>query len=170
MNKILAASSLALTVFFLNPIQSNADWNTPQTRHGYGWLQGRALNTMPWLHFHGPLYNYGPYTTPGHVPMYVKNPHIGAYTPAYPSAYYGYEAPIYYPNTIAPVFPGRPMGAPAGPNYVPLAASEPPMAAPIASAPATSEQRVATQPAASNYYGNSRPAFFGSFRTSSLRR
>jgi hypothetical protein len=173
MKKILAAAAFTLTALCTNPLQSSADWNNPQTRYGMGWLEGRALNSKPWLHFHGPLYNYGPYTAPGHLPMFIENPKIGAYTPAYPPAYYGYEFPGYYPTTIAPYFPARPMPTLTAPTNLHYSQAEPPMATPVAdgSAPAANQSVVSPTPqsaAPSSYSG--RPGIFGQFRTTGFRR
>lgn len=171
MNKVLAATSLALFGLVLNPIQTHAEGNTPQTRFGKGWLEGKALNSMPWIHFHGPLYNYGPYTAPGHEPMFVKYPHFGAYVPAYPPAYYGYENPPYYPNTIAPYFPARPAQTLTAPTNLYYSQGEPPLAAPMASAPTSGTSPVVVEPApATSSYSGRTPLFSGQFRSTGFRR
>ena len=166
--KKFVAAAFALGMLVLQPAASRADWNKPQTRHGHGWIQGIALNTMPWLHFHGPLYSYGPYTGPGHVPMYVKNPIWGAYVPAYPVSYYGYENPPYYPNTIQPSFPAAPQQTLTGPtNYYYSQGGIPATAAPVAS-PSVSQQPVG-EAAAATYASGRTPLFSGQFR-SNFRR
>ena len=163
MKKILAAAVLALAL----PATSQAQWRDPQARSGMTWLQGKALNTMPWIHFHGPLYNYGPYHTPGHYPMWVKDPLHGKYTPAFPPAYYGYEYPLYLQNTVQPHFAPPPVHGPAAPTNLYYSQGEPPLANPMASAPATS-QPVAVQPSApTTTSSSSRP---GIFHRTGLRR
>jgi hypothetical protein len=166
MKRIVLAALFATSLLVIKPSHSQAFGKHPQTYHGYGWLQGTALNVWPWLHFHGPLYNYGPYTTPGHVPMFVNNPWCGNYTPAYPSAYYGYESPPYYPNTIQPYFPGRPLQALTAPTNLYYAQGQPAESPPaVATTPPANEPAATTQPSTDAYYGGRSPIFFGQFRT-----
>lgn len=89
MRRLLWASALAVSALVLRPAESKAYWGSPQCAHGMKWLEGKALNFMPFNHFNGPLFSYGPYNLPGYYPMYVANPHHGAYVPAYPAGYYG---------------------------------------------------------------------------------
>jgi hypothetical protein len=102
--------------------------------------------------------------------MFVKYPHFGAYVPAYPPAYYGYENPPYYPNTIAPYFPARPAQTLTAPTNLYYSQGEPPMAAPMASAPASGENPVVVQPAPATTYSGRTPLFSGQFRTTGFRR
>lgn len=161
MKKLLSAA-FVVAALALQPSQSQAFWNTPQKDHGLGWLKGKALNTTPWMHFHGPLFNYGPYTTPGHVPNFVPNPIHGGYYPAYPPAYYGYENPAYAPNTIQPYFPSAPMQNYTAPLniYTPAAVSAAPSSpVPVATTPTTAPSEE-VQPAAASRT----PGILGSFR------
>jgi hypothetical protein len=103
MKKLLGAAALAVALLAVRPAETQAYWGSPQCAQGFGWLKGHALNFLSWNHFEGPIYSYGPYNTPGYVPMFVKNPHVGAYNPAYPAAYYGYGG-----------YGGYGYGAPAG--------------------------------------------------------
>ena len=105
MKNLLLASALAVSLLAFSPGESKAFWNMPQSSAGYGWLGGRAINVCPGIHFHGPLYNYGPcYSGPGYQYQYVQNPICGSYIPADPSVYYGlnYQGP----NTWGYVNPG----------------------------------------------------------------
>jgi len=75
---------------------------------GFGWLQSKAVRHGGWIHFHGPLYNYGPYYGgPGYQTMNVHPGFHNGYHPAYPQAVYGggygYSAG---PVTSAPVAGG----------------------------------------------------------------
>jgi hypothetical protein len=88
--RLLCAAAVAVAALVARPGEAKAYWGSPQCWQGFPWLQGKALNCMPWIHYHGPLYSYGPYNVPGYIDMYVKNPHCGAYIPAYPAGYYGY--------------------------------------------------------------------------------
>ncbi len=168
MKRIYLAALFATSLLVFQPSHSQAFGKYPQTYHGYGWLQGKAMNTMPWLHFHGPLYNYGPYTTPGHVPMFVS-PWCGNYTPAYPSAYYGYENPPYYPNTIQPYFPAAPMQTLTAPTNLYYSQGQPAEEPPAVASTPKAVEPTTPQPTAGSYYGGRAPVFFGQFRTN-LRR
>lgn len=89
---------------------------------GFGWLQSKAVRHGGWIHFHGPLYNYGPYYGgPGYQTMNVHPGFHNGYHPAYPQAVYGggygngYSAgPVTAaPATSAPVTSGTSSPAPA---------------------------------------------------------
>jgi len=149
MKKLLFAASLALSILATAPCESRAYWNSPQTAAGFGWWQSRALNFFPSMHFHGPLYNYGPYNGGyGYENQFVRNPHIGAYVPADPSVYM--NQPGYVPtqwSTINPAFNNQnfPQGPSASPGnfYNGLPQQTPPMAqvptpaqAPVVASPA----------------------------------
>lgn len=164
MKKILSAAAFALTLLALSPSQSRAEWNKPQQRHGFGWWPSLALNTTPWIHFHGPLYNYGPYTGPGHVPMAVKNPWSGSYMPAYPQSYYGYQDPIASSGIIPPNFHAAPQQTLTAPTNLYYSQAAPSTASPVASAPQNAQPAVA-QPSVDNYSNAKAPGIFGQFRT-----
>ena len=57
---------------------------------GFGWLKSKAVRHAGFIHFHGPLYNYGPYYGgPGYQTMNVHPGFHNGYHPAYPQAVYG---------------------------------------------------------------------------------
>jgi hypothetical protein len=142
MKKLLGAAALAVALLAVRPAETQAYWGSPQCAQGFGWLKGHALNFLSWNHFEGPLYSYGPYNLPGYVPMFVKNPHVGAYNPAYPAAYYGYGA---YGN-----------GAPAGYfGATPASAS--------AAAPAQKVESIPTSAPAPEVYSSGRIGFRARF-------
>ncbi|MCE9534548.1 MAG: hypothetical protein K8T89_26010, partial [Planctomycetes bacterium] len=109
----LLTTTLTISLFTLSAKPANAYWNSPQNNHGYGWFLGHAMNCMPSLHFHGPLYSYGPYTGPGYQTMYIPGAHWGSYVPAYPPAYYGMQG---FPNSWNQSNPAYyvPQGGPGG--------------------------------------------------------
>lgn len=91
MNKVLSGSLVALATLVISPSQSQAFWNSPQCSGGFGKLGACVYNCCPGIHFHGPLYNYGPhYNGPGYEYMRIGPPHCGNYVPAYPASYYGF--------------------------------------------------------------------------------
>ena len=120
MNKFLLCSLLAAASVAFVPGESKAFWNSPSCCHGYGWLDCHALNCMPWIHMHGPLYSYGPYTTQGYQNQYVRDPLCGAYIPAYPATYYGFGGNYYgnAPYLGAQGAPPAAATAPAPPRTV----------------------------------------------------
>lgn len=121
MKKLYLAIALAITFLAGSPREASAFWNSPQCCAGMSWWQCKALNSMPWLHYNGPLYNYGPYYGGyGYEDLFVRNPYCGAYVPANPSTYY-YQygnqptqwsainpALNYYGQGYAPGVPGYP--------------------------------------------------------------
>ena len=83
---LLAVAALGLSA--ATPAKSQAFFNL--SSHGFGPLDSYALNTCFGIHYHGPLYNYGPYYG-GQGYLYQNvNTRCGYYTPAYPLASYGY--------------------------------------------------------------------------------
>jgi hypothetical protein len=129
MRTSLSAFTLTLGLLAGSPATSAAFWNSPQTYAGFGFFPGYALHSCPKSHFHGPLYNYGPYYpgTVGYQDMFVQNPYCGAYVPAWPSTYTNYGTPqtqwhylnpalINAPDYAGGTVPeGEPAIAPAGP-------------------------------------------------------
>lgn len=97
MKRLLSAAAIAVAALVARPGEAQAYWGSPQCWQGFPWLQGKALNCMPWIHYNGPLFSYGPYNVPGYVDMYVKNPHCGAYIPAYAPGYAVEAAPVAAP-------------------------------------------------------------------------
>ncbi len=93
MKRLLLFCSLSTILFLSVPSSSKAFWNDSQNRHGFGWWQGCALRWNAFIHFHGPLYSYGPYCGQGYAYMNICDPIIGAYLPAYPAVYYGSPNP-----------------------------------------------------------------------------
>ena len=123
MKRIVWLGAFTLSFLVLLPNQSRA-WDNikPQYAHGFGWLKAKAYNSAPWIHAHGPLYNYGPYDMgQGYNWMYFNQPHHGVYQPAYDFSNYGVgaAAPVEYAPAPAhaQVQPQQPTVAPA--NYYP---------------------------------------------------
>ncbi len=120
MKKLLSLFVLAVSIVAISPGESRAYWNSPQTTAGFGWWHSRALNFFPSAHFHGPLYNYGPYYGGyGYQDQFVRNPHIGSYMPAYPSVYQNMPGHIetqwntVNPVLTSPVYPQAPIASPS---------------------------------------------------------
>jgi len=182
MQKLLVAAALTAALVTLQPAKSHAFWNSPQNSQGYTWLQGKALNFLSFTHFHGPLYNYGPYYGPGYQWMFVANPWCGAYVTALPtSAYGGYKvAPwsnfnnLPYPRTPAggvgwapapPTPPGAPPLADGQPPVVTAPASDTPSipVAPKATTPGAPSPKPSKMPSSTksdSYYGGPVPEYF----------
>jgi hypothetical protein len=120
MRKILLAGVLAALAMVALPDRSFAWGKSPYNSHGYGWLGSMAFRWHSWIHMDGPLYNYGPYNTPGLVVMHIPQPYHGSYTPADPTlwnrgyapygpvaGYPAYGVPGYLPANMQPA-PGAP--------------------------------------------------------------
>jgi hypothetical protein len=94
MKRILWLGSFTLSFLLLQPVFARAaGYGVPaDCAHGFGWLKAKCLNRAPWIHQHGPLYNYGPYCPwgPGYNQLEIPLHQLGYYVPAYPAAYYGY--------------------------------------------------------------------------------
>jgi hypothetical protein len=116
MKRILWLGSFTLSFLLLQPVHSQAgNYFVPvDCAHGFGKLKAKALNSMPWIHQHGPLFNYGPYQPygVGYNWLYVPPHHLGRYVPAYPyssySGQYG-QAPM---APAAPAMPAAPVHSP----------------------------------------------------------
>jgi hypothetical protein len=106
MKRFLLAGILAALALVALPDQSHAWGRNPYNSHGYGWLGSLAFRTKPGIFYDGPLFNYGPYNTQGHVIMHIPQPYHGSYTPADPTLWNRGYAPY------AP-YPGYPNGVPA---------------------------------------------------------
>lgn len=151
MKKLLSGSIVALAALAFSPSQSQAFWNSPQCSGGFGKFGACVYNCCPGIHFHGPLYNYGPtYGGPGYEYMRIGPPHCGAYVPAYPASYYGMGG--CYSNWAAANPYARPMGSAGFAQPPAVHASEshhsfvpPPVINPTSSA---------------GYFGGVVPAFF----------
>ncbi len=93
MKRLLWLSAISITFFLSVPGSSSADGRTPPGNRGFSCWEACALRWNAWIHFHGPLYSYGPYCGQGYAYMFVPQPFCGTYLPAYPAAYYGYPTP-----------------------------------------------------------------------------
>lgn len=133
MRQLLFMGAIAAAALFLMPDRSQAQglgfgYGYGQRTAPYGFLGRLATHHMQWIHQDGPLYNYGPYYTPGHVTMHIPKPYHGAYVPAdytlWNNGYghygygYGYGAGYpaqaqAYPQTAPPA--AAPVAAPAAP-------------------------------------------------------
>jgi hypothetical protein len=85
MNKLFLAGVLAALALVLLPDRSHAGGRNPYDAHGMHWLHALAYKTKPGIFYDGPLYNYGPYNTQGHVIMHIPQPYHGWYVPADPT-------------------------------------------------------------------------------------
>ena len=155
MRNTLAGLALVVGGLLAAPGTASAFWNSV---HGYGPLQSRAVNFMPGIHYHGPLYNYGPYYGgPGYNYQVVPGPHHGTYNTAYPIPYYsgqqpgqGYSVGSTYPSgySVAPASSGVQYQS-APPPRMEGQAQQAPQRLPAAVAPGqlTSYPGYLTQPA-----------------------
>jgi hypothetical protein len=132
MKRILWLGSFTLSFLLLQPVFARAaGYGVPaDCAHGFGWLKAKCLNRMPWIHQHGPLFNYGPYCPwgPGYNQLEIPLHQLGYYVPAYPAAHYGYGygQPHGYghPVPAAPVAPAP--AVPAAPVHAPRAIMQAP--------------------------------------------
>ena len=92
MKRLLWLSAISIT-FFLSVPGPPARMRNPPGNRGFSCWEACALRWNAWIHFHGPLYSYGPYCGQGYAYMFVPQPFCGTYLPAYPAAYYGYPTP-----------------------------------------------------------------------------
>ena len=118
MTKLFLPWALPVSLLAFSPGIVKAEWNSPQSGGGYSGLRAMALNCCPGIHFHGPLYNYGPcYSGPGFQNQFVTNGHCGGYVPAYASTYQGLPRnPPTQWQSINPGVPGYPFASTQGPN------------------------------------------------------
>jgi hypothetical protein len=149
MQKVLFASALAIAVLAASPGRSMA-WETdPFNAHGFSWFKAKVFKHMQWIHYDGPLYNYGPYNTPGHVSMHIPNPWHGTYIPNTAAAQYaGMGGGFGYGYGAAPTaVAAAPAPVATAPAVAPVPAKPiPPTSAPAA-APAIPQGRPTTIPA-----------------------
>ena len=115
MKRILGLGAFTLTFLILLPVRSEAGEVPPANAHGFGPLKAFSLNFAPWIHHHGPLYNYGPYNdySQGYLYMQFSAHQLGYYRPAYPinnyGAYPAYPAPLPVAPVVVPVVPVTPV-------------------------------------------------------------
>ena len=112
MRRLLPAAVLAVPAFLINTEVASA--NPPPGLAQYG-CAGFCMKMFPFIHQHGPLFNYGPYY--GYYPFEPYGPwdaylryNGGGMAPG------GYAAPAYQPAPTAPgtAVPTAPTVAPAG--------------------------------------------------------
>ena len=107
MKRLFALGALAAAGLLSSASPARA-WDNPAWgNYGYGPLGAFAMRCGGWIHFHGPLYNYGPYclTDPGYVQMHIPKPYHGQVAVADPVLWsfpYGNYQPAYGYESIPP--------------------------------------------------------------------